>query len=105
MMEIVLYEPMSTRPCRFSLGLQNDSVFADFDVDGALVFLVRISYDGFGCCHAPAGIERMTPADSAALLAMVETEALTDAAPILRRYFRLVQDVVWPDALAEHRLV
>ena len=34
MMEIVLYEPMSTRPCRFSLGLQNDSVFADFDVDG-----------------------------------------------------------------------
>ena len=29
------YPPMlPTRPCRFCLSLQHDSVFADFDVDG-----------------------------------------------------------------------
>jgi hypothetical protein len=104
-MNIDLYEPMASRPCRFCLSLQDCCVFADFDVDDGLVYLVRISYDGFGCCHAPADIERMSSADSAALLAMVAAASLDDAGQLLRRYFRHTKDVLWPDALERHDLL
>lgn len=98
------WEP-PTRPCRFCLSLQNDSVFADFNIDDdGRVFVVRISYDGYGCCREPV-VGRMTPQESAALLAMVEQDALEPAVPLLRAYFRENQEVLWSDALAEHGLV
>lgn len=107
-MQIAPWPPMlPTRPCRFCLSLQGDSVFADFDVDpDGRVFAVRVSYDGYGCCRAPADIGRMNAGDSAALLAMLELDAFTDeAAPALRRYFQENRDVLWPDALAHHDLL
>jgi len=107
-MEIALYPPMlPSRPCRFCLSLQGDSVFADFDVDpDGRVFAVRVSFDGYGCCHAPVDIGRMTEHDSQALLAMVEHDALSAAATkILRTYFRTNRDVLWSDALVDHDLL
>src|SRR5262245_65111891 len=51
LMSLRISSPLPARPCRFSLGLQDDSVFADFDVDAdGYVFLRRISFDGHGCC-------------------------------------------------------
>jgi hypothetical protein len=46
--EIRLYGPMPTRPCKLCLSLEGDSVFADFDVDprDESLYLVRISFDG-----------------------------------------------------------
>lgn len=104
-MQIDLYHPMEGRPCRFCLCLQGASVFADFDVDDGLVYAVRVSFDGFGCCRTPPDIARMSAADSAALLAMVDRDALREAEPILRRYFRRIRDVVWADALERHDLL
>lgn len=104
-MEIALYHLMEGRPCRFCLCLQGASVFADFDVDDGLLYAVRVSFDGFGCCTTPADIARMTVQDSAALLGMVERGSLEGAEAILRRYFRRVRDVVWEDALERHDLL
>ena len=106
-MEIDLYEPMlPSRPCRFCLSLQGSSVFADFDVDpDGRVFAVRVSFDGYGCCRSTSA-GRMSLADSEALLAMVEQEALdASAANILRTYFRDNRDVFWADALEHHGLI
>lgn len=103
-MNIDLYEPMASRPCRFCLSLQGCSVFADFDVDDGLLYLARISFDGFGCCR-PETIGRMSAEDSIELLAMVETNAFDGAERILRRYFRQVRDALWPDALERHDLL
>lgn len=108
MLDVALYPPMlPSRPCRFCLCLQDSSVFADFDVDpDGRVYVVRISFDGYGCCHAPADVGRMSDRDSAALLAMVDHDALTaDAEPILRSYFQRNRDALWSDALAEHELL
>lgn len=106
-MEIALYPPMPTRPCRFCLTLQGGSVFADFDVDpDGLVYAVRVSFDGYGCCTAPPEIGRMNADDSQRLLAMVQRGALEPAAAtVLRAYFNENRTGLWADALAEHGLL
>lgn len=97
-----------TRPCRFSLCLQQGSVFADFDVDpDGSVFLARISFDGYGCCHAADDIARMSLDDSLRLTAFVEGDEVnrSEMRQILRRYFQHVSGVIWRDALQEHGLL
>ena len=106
--EIALYPPMlPSRPCRFCLSLQGGSVFADFDVDpDGRVFAVRVSFDGYGCCNAPADVGRMKMHDSDALLAMVKQGSLSAAAAdLLRTYFQQNREALWSDALEEHGLV
>lgn len=107
-MEVDLYPPMlPSRPCRFCLSLQEGCVFADFDVDAdGRVFAVRVSFDGYGCCHAPANVGRMNAHDSNALLAMVNQGSIdATAADILRAYFQQNRAAFWSDALEEHGLV
>ena len=107
-MDIEIYPPMTpSRPCRFCLCLQGGSVFADFDVDAdGRVFAVRVSFDGYGCCHAPENVGRMNERDSAAMLTMVEAESIdSEAEAILRRYFHENRDAFWSDALADHGLL
>jgi hypothetical protein len=107
-MDIELYPPMQpSRPCRFCLSLQGGSVFADFDVDpDGRVFAARVSFDGYGCCHAPAEVGRMSLRDSEALLAMVQQGSIEAvAAEILRAYFQQNRDALWSEALADHGLL
>lgn len=97
-----------TRPCNFSLSLQGDSVFADFDVDSdGRVCLVRISFDGYGCCETQGNIARMSLAESKTLLKFVDTGDVyhDEIEKILYRYFDQNQDVIWQDALRRHGLV
>jgi hypothetical protein len=99
---------MPTRPCRFCLALQEDSVFADFDVDSSgRIFLCRISFDGYGCCHCVDSSTRMDLSDSELLLAAVEIGNLksADIAALLIRYFHANRKVIWMDALANHGLL
>lgn len=102
-----LCPPMPTRPCGFCLSLQLGSVFADFDVDAdGRVYAVRVSFDGYGCCEAPADIGRMNLHDSQLLVAMVQQGAvLPAAAAALRTYFSENRGAIWADALAEHGLL
>lgn len=106
-MEIALFPPMPTRPCRFCLRLQGGSVFADFGVDpDGRVYATRVSFDGYGCCHAPAEIGRMSERDSEALLEMVQQGSIDPAAAsVLRTYFDANRGALWDDALAHHGLL
>jgi hypothetical protein len=92
-----------TRPCRFALSLDGGCVFADFDVDAQTgqVFLVRISFDGHGCCRAPDDVGRMTFDDSSVLLELADGRDVdtTVVDPILRRYFCANEQLLWSDAL------
>ena len=99
---------MPTRPCRFCLGLQDGSVFADFDVDEeGRVCLLRISFDGYGCCHAGDGFRKMSPESSRLLVAAVDSGAIEDEAveAALRGFFRENSDRIWSEALTEHELL
>lgn len=82
-------------------------MFADFDVDpDGRVFAARVSFDGYGCCNAPADIGRMDAHDSDALLSMVDQGSMgATASQVLRAYFRQNRDVLWIEALADHDLL
>ena len=103
-----IFPTMPTRPCSFCLSLQGGSVFADFDTDdAAIVFLRRISFDGFGCCQVGESIKKMSSRDSRLLLDAIARRELggVQVENTLRSYFRENQDVIWRDALAEHDLL
>ena len=96
-----------SRPCKYSLGLQDDSVFADFDIDeDGCVVLTRISFDGFGCCPTRTAIP-MNLVVSERFIQQIEDDNVStqEFAKILENYFKKNEDVIWKDALNEHGLL
>ena len=108
-MEILKYDwTTSSRPCRFCLCLQGGSVFADFNIDSdGRVFLVRISFDGYGCCETEGKVARMPLEESHKLVELVNTDDVNrdEIREILYRYFDQNQNVIWRDALEDHELL
>ena len=108
-MEITKHQwPAGTRSCSFCLSLQGGSVFADFDIDpGGCVYLVRISFDGYGCCVPDGDIPRLTAQESRTLLNLLDLDEVDvdQMREILRLFFDRSKGVLWADALAEHGLL
>ena len=102
--------PMPTRPCKYCFSLQEASVFADFEMDEAnQLYLVRISFDGYGCCHPAWKTEpiMMSLSESTKLSHYVEADDLAhpEVAQILRSYFTRCGEAIWIDALRDHELL
>lgn len=98
---------MPSRPCDICLALRHRSVFADFELrDEEHIVLLRMSFDGYGCC-ATDSAEVMPAADSRLLLDALDTGELDNAAveAALRRYFNANTNAIWFDALAEYDLL
>ena len=108
-MEIRRFDEMPpSRPSRYCLALQDDSVFADFDVDDVgRIFLLRISFDGFGCCETVGKARPMNLETSTRFAELIESQVIDtpEMASILSRYFRENDDVIWKDALEDHSLI
>jgi hypothetical protein len=107
-MEIVRVEPHPTRPCLYYLGLQGGSVYADFDKDEfGCLYLVRISYDGYGCHHVSKDVARLSKINSSALIDHIEAGDLAApaVAKIIRDYFYEIRGDIWEDALKDHSLI
>lgn len=97
-----------TRPCDFCLCLQGGSVFADFNIDSdGRVYLVRISFDGYGCCNTDDNATKLSLPESQALLELVETDDVNrnEVRAILYRYFDQNKNVIRRDALEDHELL
>lgn len=106
-MEIRKFEPMPTRPCMYCLALQEDSVFADFEVNkNGRLYLVRVSFDGYGCCE-PKEIKEMDALSSEKLIKSIENNSFlsNNVAEALSKYFRSNKSVLWEEALLEHGLI
>jgi hypothetical protein len=98
----------SSRPSRYCLGLQNDSVFADFDLDeDGHIFLLRISFDGYGCCQTAEFGRTMSSRDSNDFVSLIESDRVNtpEMRSILSAFFKENIDVIWKDALLEHELL
>lgn len=108
-MEIAKYDwQKNTRTCDFCLSLHEGSVFADFAIDpDQLVHLLRISFDGYGCCTTEGEVTKMSASDSAAITRSIacDSENSDLVRNILYRYFFENRDVIWKDALVEHQLL
>lgn len=97
-----------SRPCRFCLCLQGGSVFADFDVDSEeRVHLVRISFDGHGCCPTEGKATKMPVGESRTFVRLVNSADVNcdQLRDLLYRYFEQNQGVIWRHALENHELI
>ena len=108
-MIIRLFPPiLPTRPCEFCLSIQDDSVFVDFDVDDTgQAYIVRISFDGYGCLGIGPDVGRMSKQETGILLdAVAQGEVNTEmVAAILMDYFTTYKKAFWIDAMIEHQLI
>ena len=102
-----IYPVMPTRPCRYCLSLQGGAVFADFDVEDDRAYLVRVSFDGYGCCEIDDTLRPMSAEHSRKFIEMIESNNITqvEMSTILINYFEKNADVIWKDALTEHSLL
>ena len=94
-----------TRPCDFVLST-DDCIFADFVKQDGAVKLLRISFDGHGCCDC-TNVNVMDKNDAKELLAWVNARVISDqdrCRRIIARYCTQNKEVIWEDALKEYEL-
>jgi hypothetical protein len=108
--QIRSYQSMPTRPCHLGLALQDDSVFADFDMDEeGCFYLVRISFDGYGCCYPDktAELVKISSDQSARLIQYIKHSDLAhpELSEIIQSYLYAVRKTIWEDALKHHGLL
>lgn len=107
-MRIESFPPMPTRPAKYCLSLQEDSVFADFDFgpNGGL-YLARISFDGYGCCKPTSCLAELNSEITRFLVQHFENGNVEtpQVESILRSYFNENKALLWEDALEHHDLI
>jgi hypothetical protein len=99
---------MPSRPCDFCFGLQDDSVFMDLNLDqDNRFYLVRISFDGFGCCHIYDTKRKLDLVRSNELIRRIKSDDFNhpSVSKIISFYLNENKDVLWEDALVEHQLI
>lgn len=98
----------ASRPADYYLGYDGGSVFMDFNNNNdGCIYLVRMSFDGYGCCNLKEGVIPMD-ADSSALFKSFINEPNIDQVKlndIIRATIRNNRDLLWEDALKEYNLI
>lgn len=107
-MQVLITEPLSDRPCDFCLSLQDHRVYADFMIEeNGRIYLLRISFDGYGCNRELEEISRMSLEDSRKLAAAVRSEDVNhpEIHELLSGYFEENKLLIWQEALQKHSLL
>lgn len=71
------------------------------------MYVVRISFDGFGCCVTDEKVTRLPLDESHTLVQMVDTDDVNrdEIREILYRYFDQNKTAIWREALEDHELL
>lgn len=96
-----------SRPADYYLGYMDGCVFLDFNnCSNDKVCLVRISFDGFGCCVLGENSIPLNEDDSQILKDFFE-QNITDQnvlLAIIKKAITLNKEKIWPEALQEYNL-
>ena len=98
----------SSRKADYFLSGLDDSVFLDFNNDEkGRVCLIRISFDGFGCCNLGEKAISLNEEDSKKFKEMIVNnnrlnEDIFEA--IIKRAISINKHLIWEDALKEYNL-
>lgn len=96
-----------SRAADYYLGCCDSSVFIDFNnYDPERIYLVRISFDGYGCCDLGELARPLDIAESKAFKEMMNAQALDQdrMVEIVRKAIRINQELVWEDAIDKYGL-
>ena len=83
-------------------------MFADFDVNkNGRIYLVRVSFDGYGCCEPTTELSEMDDVSSENLKTYIESNSFQspEIIDVLKNYFRENKSALWEEALVEHELI
>ncbi len=97
-----------TRKADYYLGCLDSSVFIDFDrsIDN-LIFLVRISFDGYGCCNLDNKAKHLNPKDSQEFIEEIEKENLNQETigRLVQKIIKINKNHIWKDVIEEYGLI
>lgn len=97
----------SSRPADYYLGYMEGSVFLDFNnIASNQVSLIRISFDGYGCCELGRDSTPLNEDDSRTFMRIVQEKITEQKAllAIVKQAINLNKDLIWSDALKEYYL-
>ena len=97
-----------TRKADIYLGCFDGSVFLDFIIStDNLIFLRRISFDGYGCCNLDGTTESLSVRDSQVFLKEIAKEEFNQetVCGLVQKIIQLNKDLIWNDALLEYGLL
>lgn len=95
-----------TRPADYYLCYLDGCVFIDFNKNQTQqIQLIRISFDGYGCCNLENAIP-MEPDDAKAFKAMMKTQILDQSLlmTIVKKTIAANKVLIWKDALTRYGL-
>lgn len=97
-----------TRKADYYLGCLVSSVFLDFNVSGEnLVFLIRISFDGYGCCNFEENSKPLSIEDSKIFIQFINHDELFQniIRSLVKKAIEINKENIWIDALNEYELL
>lgn len=97
----------ASRPADYYLSYLDDSVFIDFLDSPQGIALIRISFDGYGCCTLGSDLKTLNAEDSTKFRKLVANSDLDQHAigQIVRKAIALNKSCIWEDALTEYELI
>jgi hypothetical protein len=97
-----------TRKADYYLGCLDGSVFLDFNVSyDNLVSLIRISFDGYGCCDFEENSKPLSIEDSKIFIQFINHDELFQNIfrSLVRKAIEINKENIWIDALNEYELL
>lgn len=97
-----------TRQADYCLSCLDDSVFMDFNLNkDNCIYLVRISFDGYGCCNLEQPSEPLNQDYSIEFINQMKNENLNqkNIENLVRELIELNKEQIWEDALESYGLV
>lgn len=84
------------------------SVFIDFNkVQGDKIALIRISFDGYGCCNLGDKVVPLDKEESTVFKSLLQNEIINQdiLTAIVKKAIALNKDNIWMDALKKYNLI
>jgi len=96
-----------TRKADFYLGCLDSSIYIDFNLDeNHLIYLKRISFDGYGCCTIENS-KTLDKKDSIQFQDEMSKDSIDQiiVEDLVRRLINLNTKKIWTDALKQYKIL
>ena len=97
-----------TRKADYYLGCLDSSVFLDFNLStDKLISLIRISFDGYGCCNIGDKAGCLNLQDSQQFIEEIDKEVLNQESigRLVKEIIKINKAHIWTDAIEEYGLI
>jgi len=98
----------ASRKADYYLCCLDSSVYIDFNSSpNNEISLIRISFDGFGCCSINKKAKNLNLEDSRKFIQEIERKELNQIAitELVKKVIRINKEFIWTDALKKYGLI